>query len=508
MLRAVTDTALDPSVADDATTSPPATSVLPRARRTTQRPGLMLAVVLVGQFMAILDVAIVNVAAATIRTDLDASGAGLQLVIAGYTIAYAMLLITGARLGGMFGATRVFLAGLAVFTVASLAAGLAVSTGMLVVFRLVQGTGAALMVPQVISIIQRHFDGAARAKALSAYAAVIAGGIVAGQIAGGVLVDADLFGTGWRPVFLVNVPIGVALLFLGRRLLPSQAGSRDRALDIPGLVVLSAAVVAFVVPLVLGHELDWPTWGWFVLGASVALFVTFVVVERNVARRRGSPLMPAEVLRAPGMVPGALAVFAAMATFGGFLFSMALHLQSGLGDSPLRAGFTFVPTALGFATGSLTWQRFPERWHRALIPAGFVVAAVGYAVIALILREGDHGGVALPLTLAASGFGFGYAYSPILSVVLRHVAPTHAPDASGLLVTVVQLGQVVGIATFGTLFLSLAEDGTGSPPTAHAIAVTAGVLAATVAVAAALGLRIAAAQSRPSKVSLPTGDRG
>lgn len=486
----MTDTRLDAPAATRHPPRAPSPSAPIATTPARARPGLVLAVVLVGQFMAILDVAIVNVAAATIRSDLDTSGAALQMVIAGYTIAYAMLLITGARLGGREGARRVFLAGLALFTGASLACGLATSSGMLIGCRFVQGAGAALMVPQVLSIIQRNFDGPARARALSAYAAVIAGGIVVGQIAGGVLVDADLFGTGWRPVFLVNVPIGVALLLVGRWLLPRDEGRSDRDLDLAGLVVLSAAVVMFVVPLVLGHELDWPAWGWALLAASGAAFAGFVVLERAIARRGGSPLIPGAVLRAPKMVPGALAMFAAMATYGGFLFSMALHLQSGLGDSPLRAGLTFVPGAVGFGTGSLTWQRLPAAWQRRLIPVGFAAAAVGYTGLGLTMRDGSHGGAVLVVSLAATGLGFGYAYSPILSLVLRHVAPVHAPDASGLLVTTVQLAQVVGVAAFGTLFLSLA-DGGGVHPTAHALAVTSAALVAACVVAGALGLRLA-----------------
>jgi MFS family permease len=329
---------------------------------------------------------------------------------------------------------------------------------------------------------------------------VIAGGVVAGQVVGGVLVDADLFGTGWRPVFLVNVPIGIALLALGRRLLPHDAGRRDRELDIPGLVTLSTAVVLLVVPLVLGHELDWPVWGWAMLAGSVVLLGAFAVIERRIAQRGGSPLIPAAVVRAPAMAVASLAIFVAMGTFGGFLFSMALHLQTGLGDSPLRAGLTFVPSALGFAAGSLTWQRLPARWHRVQIPVGFAASAVAYAVIGLLLRDGDHGGLALPLVFVVYGIGFGYAYSPILSLVLRHVAPMHAPDASGLLVTVVQLGQVVGVATFGTLFLSLVDPVATAGPTAHAIAVTSAALALTCAGAALLGVRLVTAtrQVQPS----------
>jgi MFS family permease len=460
-----------------------------------RRRGLVLAVVLVGQFMAILDVSIVNVAAPTIRVDLHTSGAALQMVIAGYTVAYAMLLITGARLGGIVGARRAFLGGLSLFTVASLACGLAPASGWLIAFRLVQGTGAALMVPQVLSIIQQQFDGDARARALSAYAAVIAGGIVAGQIAGGALVDLDLFGTGWRPVFLVNVPIGVALLALGGRRLPADAGRRDRRLDLAGLVTLSGAVVALVVPLVLGHELGWPTWGWVLLAGSALLFAGFVGVERRIARRGGSPLIHPRVVRAPTMATTSLAILLAMGTYGGFLFAMALHLQAGLGDDPLRAGVTFVPAALGFATGSLTWQRLPARWQRVQVPVGFAVAAVAYAAIGLALADGDHGGPLLPVALAANGLGFGYAYSPMLSQALRHVAPAHAPDASGVLVTVVQLGQVLGVATFGTLFLSLVEP-TSIPTTAHALAVSATALAATATACCLLGLRLVRAAAR------------
>lgn len=467
--------------------SPPPELAPPRAGG---RLGSLLAVVLLGQFMAILDVAIVNVAAPTIRADLDASGAALQMVIAGYTISYAMLLITGARLGGLMGARRVFLWGLTLFTAASLACGLATTTGLLIGFRFVQGAGAALMVPQVMSIIQRSFDGARRARALSGYAAVIAGGIVAGQIVGGVLVDVDLFGTGWRPVFLVNVPIGGALLVAGRRLLPHDAGNRGRQLDVPGLITLSTAVVLLVVPLVLGHELDWPAWGWAMLAGSVAMFGVFVAVERWMTRRGRSPLISGAVLRAPRMAPAMVTMFLAMSTFGGLFLTMALHLQTGLGDSPLRAGLTFVPSALGFATGSLTWQRLPERWQRRFIPVGFALAAVSYLANSMILRDGEHGGVALMLAFVAGGLGFGYAYSPILTLVLRHVAPANAPDASGLLVTVVQLGQVVGVAAFGTLFFSLVEPG-DAVTTAHAAEVTCLALAATLVPPTLLGLHLA-----------------
>jgi MFS family permease len=440
------------------------------ASRTPVRLGRLLTIILTGQFMAILDVSVVNVAAPTIRFDLHASGAGLQLVIAGYTIAYAMLLITGARLGDLLGHRAAFQGGLALFTASSLACGLAGTTGLLIGFRVVQGAGAALMVPQVMSLIQRNFTGAARVRAFSVYGAVLAGGSVVGQVVGGVLVSADLFGTGWRPVFLVNVPIGLVLLAAGARTLPSDRGEKGRRLDLPGLVSLSTAVLLFVVPLVLGHEENWPLWGWLMLGASVVVFGVFAVLQR----RAVSPLIPGRVAGAAGMRAGLVTIFLCMCTFGGFLFSLALHLQGGLGYSALRAGLFFIPGAGGFALSSLNWRRMPARWHRAMIPLGMVVAGLGYLGLAVFAS----GGVWLEVAMAVAGLGLGASFSPLLAVSLTHVAVRDAADASGLLVMTNQLGQVVGVATFGTLFLSLA------PPTGHALTVTSVTLAAA-AVAAA-----------------------
>jgi Arabinose efflux permease len=383
------------------------TTVLERpvaAARGT-RPGALLAVLLIGQFMAILDVSIVNVAAPTIRRDLHASGAGLQMVVGGYLISYAMLLITGARLGDRYGHGRVFRLGLAVFTATSLACGLAPTAASLIVFRFAQGAGAALMMPQLMSLIQRTFSGDARAWALSLYQAVIAGGAVVGQVLGGVLVSADLFGWGWRPVFLVNVPIGLALLAVAGRHLPAGRGEPGRRLDPAGVAAVSVAVLLLVVPLVLGHEEHWPWWTWASLGASAVAFGAFARVERAVAGRGGSPLISGRLLRAPGLVVGALALLLMTLTYGGYLFTMALHLQSGLGDSAARAGLTFAPMAIGFAATALTWQRIPARLHAPMLPTALAVAAVGFVLLAVIMRGGSRGGALLELDLLLSRAG-------------------------------------------------------------------------------------------------------
>jgi MFS family permease len=473
------------------------TAPFPSSALTSRRLRWLLAIVLTGQFMAVLDVSIVNVAIPTIRTDLHASGAALQLIVAGYTIAYAVLLITGARLGPIFGFRRSFIVGLTTFTLASLACGLAPTSELLVVARLVQGAGAALMVPQVFSLIQRSFDGAARARALSLWAAVIALGVLVGQIVGGVLVTLDIAGTGWRPVFLVNVPIGLSLVAASLALLPRDRRESARPLDLAGLIALAASVLLLVVPLVLGHEEGWPAWVFVSLAASAIVFAGFVLIERSVARRGGAPLIAARVVGAPGMVAALAGLALGMAAYAGFLFSFAQHVQIGLHETPLAAGLSFAPMALGFAVGSLNWRRLPATWHLPLIPIGFLTAACAYVVTAVAIDNSGTGGPALALALATAGLGMGFAMSPILTVALSTVAPVDAPDASGLMTTVIQLGQVAGVATIGTVFLTVAADpAAGLHPTTTGAEWALVLAVGLVGLAAVAGLQLVRSHAR------------
>ena len=452
------------------------------AQRRAPSPGGILAVVLTGQFMALLDASVVNVAAPAIHASLHASGASLQLVIAGYVITYAVLLVTGARLGDIVGHRTMFLFGVALFTLASLGCGLAGSTSVLVTLRFVQGAGAAAMIPQVLSLIQRSFPGPARARPMRLYAAVLAGGAVAGQVVGGLLVSADLWGSTWRPVFLLNVPIGVVLLIAGGRLLPRGRGEPGRGLDPAGLVLLTPAVLALVLPLVLGQSEHWPAWGWACLAASTAGFAAFAVVERRLGAAGGSPLIPGRVLRLPGVAMGIAALFAVLAVFGGFFFTLALHLQGGLGESALRAGLTFAPAGLAFALVSLNWQRFGGS-QLALIIGGFAASAAGLLALAFLLRGGRDGGAWLYLATAVTGAGMAASFSPLMTDVLMRVPVADAADATGVIVTVNQLALVVGVATFGTLYLNLAgrlplQAAAGfRAVSAHAAVVTCVVLA-------------------------------
>jgi len=460
----------------------------------------MLAVLLVGQFMALLDVTIVNVAMPTIGTDLGASGAGLQLVVAGYTVSYAMLLITGARLGDLYGRRRVFFIGVLGFTLSSLVCGVAPDTGTLIAARFAQGAAAAAMMPQIISVIQVRFSGVARTKALSAYAAVISSGFVAGQVLGGVLVNADLFGSGWRPVFLVNVPIGLAVVALVPRLVPADKPRGGRRLDAAGLAIAVPAIFLVVLPLVLGREEGWPVWAPICIVAGIVLVPVFVLVERRVMARDGDPLLKLDVLRASGLPSALIALSLAMIAYAGFLFSFALYLQAGLGDSALRAGLTFAPAATLFGLCAFYWRRLPERVHHALTPAGFLISAAAFAAMAIDLRTGTHGGPFLQVEFAVFGAAMGVAFSSLVTHALVHVPLHEAPDASGVFTTTMQLFQVVGVATFGGLFLSLAGR-SGPHPFGHAISVVFGGTTACYAIAAVAALPLARAVLRARRTA-------
>lgn len=437
------------------------------------RRGLMLFVLLLGQFMALLDTSIVNVAMPTVGADLHASGAWLQLVVGGYMVAYAMTLITGARLGDLYGRRRMYLTGVVLFTLASLACGLAPAILPLVLFRFVQGIAAAVMVPQIISVIQTNFTGPARAKALSAYGATLSAGQVAGLVLGGLLVGANILGTGWRPVFLINVPVGICLAILVPRLMPADRPARARRLDLAGLAMATCAVLLIVLPMVIGHELGWPLWAFGCLAAGLVLAVVFVGVERGVT----DPLLNLDVLRSGGLMAGITTLACALVAVGGFMFSFTLHLQTGLGESALHAGLTWLPFATTFGLVGYFWRSLPTRLHHLVVPTGLALCTLGYAGIGLSVVTA---GPLLWPALVLAGAGMGLSASPLVTQSLVHVPLTRAADASGILTTTIQLSQVVGVTVFGTLYLSLHPD-------AHSVATTILALAVVTAIGVVAG---------------------
>jgi MFS family permease len=450
----------------------------------------LLAVLVTPLFMTQADATIVNVAAPSIHAHLGASGAELELVIGGYFLAYAMLLIVGARLGEMRGYGRVFLVGLAAFTFASLTCGLAPTPFVLIAGRVVQGVGAALMVPQVLSGIQLSFEGAERARALSLYTVALAGGAVAGQVLGGLLVSADLAGTSWRPTFLVNVPIGLAVMVGARRVMPldsrGEAAVAERRLDLAGVATLSTGLLLIVLPLVLGRQEHWPPWTWASLAASVPLLGAFVAVERRVAAAGGSPLVNLHLLRRPaiawGLVPQALAV----STYYALLFTLAAYLQDGLGRSPLASGLTLVSWVAAFGLPGYILGRLPSRFGSLVAAAGCLILAAAYAAISVGLFAGQHAEGLLIVLLGIGGLGLGTAFTAILRHLTAAATPRYAADISGVFTTSLQVAGAIGVATFGTAYLGLVSA-PGPASATHAFAVvTAGfALVALVAAAAA-----------------------
>ena len=440
--------------------------------------GRLLAVLLIAPFMAQADATIANVATPSIHPELGASGAELELVIGGYLVAFAVLLITGARLGQTHGYRRMFLAGIAVFTGASALSGLAPTPAVLIAARVLQGAGAALMFPQTLTGIQLAFTGPARVRAIGLYAIALSAGAVAGQLLGGALISADLLGSGWRAIFLVNVPIGLVALVAGARRLPADDDRASRRIDLRGVAALSVTVLLVVLPLVLGRADGWPAWTWICFAASVPALALFVATQRG----RAEPLVNLHALAPRPVAFGLAAVAAATATYYALLFTLALYLQQGLGRSPLVSGLTLVSWVAAFGLAGQVVRRVPERRRPLVAPAGCLLLAAAYVALSASLFAGERSEVVLVVLLGAGGLGLGLQFSALVGHLTNAVAPRYAPDISGVTTTTTTIAGAIAIAAFGTAYLSLASDGAAT----HAFAVVTAAFAAIAVLAAAL----------------------
>jgi predicted MFS family arabinose efflux permease len=432
--------------------------------------------VLAGQAMASLDAAIVNVAGPAIQHDLHLSGAGLQLAIYSYLLMFAVALVAGARLGGRYGFGRMFSYGTAVFTASSLACGLAVNPVMLVTARTIQGLGAALLVPQVLSLLQVTFDSERRRRAMSLYGLVLAVGVAAGQVLGGILVSADVLGSGWRPVFLVNVPVGLGVLAFAAGRLPAGQRAGQARLDLAGAAWLAVAILALVIPLTFGADAGWPAWSWPAAAAGVAALAVFARHERALAAAGREPLIDPALLTRPGIRSGLASIFTLHASYGGLLFTTAVYLQQTQHDSPLRSGLTFAGYAAGFATASLTWTRVPPAWQPRLPGAAFAAFAAATGLLAwLTSADGWHWQATVLLVIAGAAHGTGF--DTIVHRTAAGVPGTLTTAFSGVLATINQLAIITGIAIAGTIYLSAADSGAPAPMTAVLLTVTAALTA-------------------------------
>jgi EmrB/QacA subfamily drug resistance transporter len=421
------------------------------------RRWLMLPVILLASFMASFDYMVVNVATPSLRADLHAGQAALELIVAGYAFTYAAGMVTGGRLGDLFGHRRLFLTGMAAFTVASLLCGLADSPGRLVAFRLLQGLGAALMVPQVMALITVIYPIEERPRALSWFGVTLGLGSIAGQVCGGLLLSADLFGLGWRVIFLVNGPVGVAALAAAARLLPRADTTRRPRLDLPGAAGISAAVALALIPLALGREAGWPLWTYVALGLSVPVLAATLWWERRTAE----PLLDLALFRSRAFSAGLGFNIAQIFTFSSFMFILTLLLQAGLGLSTLEAGLVFVPGGITTMIMSLIGRRLVARYGRAALVAGALITVLGPLSEAVLLAAyGDRvSPLALTVPMGLFGLGSGLALPSVIGFVMSGIRPDEAGAASGVLSTSQQFAGALGVAALGAVFFAQAHPG-------------------------------------------------
>ena len=446
-------------------------------------------------FLANVDTAVVNIATPSIHSTLNASRAELVLIVSGYMVAYGTLLITCARLGAMYGHKAMYLLGMAAFTIASVVCGLAPTGLVLVLARIVQGAAAALMVAQVLTGIQLHFDGQARARAIGQYTMVLAGSAVVGQALGGLLVAANVLGTAWRPIFLINLPIGIIVILAAARFLPADQPRGPQRLDLPGVALLSAALLLLVVPLVLGPDAGWAPWIWVLLAASIPAFVLFVVVERRLADRDGNPVINIHLLARPAISWALITQVGSFATYFAILFVVALYLQRGFGLSPAYSGLALVPWVALFGVAGPVLGRLPARARGLAAPVGSLALGLTYVAIAVALVAGATSGWLLIALLGLGGLTFGIQFAGTVGHLTSSVGNEHAADMSGLVNTVMRIGSVLGVAAFGTVYLSLAPN-PGQQAAVHAFTVVTVLFALTTlagAVTAYLAIRERAA---------------
>ncbi|MER5182377.1 MFS transporter [Streptomyces sp. NPDC002896] len=439
-----------------------ATALSPHA--TARAGGLHPAgvfILLAGAFLPIMDFFITNVALPSIDASLHASASSLELVIAGYGVAYATLLVLGGRLGDRYGRRRVFLGALVGFVLASLACGVAPSVGALIAARIVQGATAALLIPQVLATFHQVLEGERKSRAVAMYGATSGIAAVVGQLVGGLLVSADIAGTSWRPIFLVNVPIGVVVLIVAARIVPATRSHHPVGIDLPGTVLFAATLTALLVPLTEGHSLGWPWWTWLLLAAAVVLGAVTYVVEKRTEQRGQVPLLPPSLLRLPSMSRGLVMVFAFSIGFGAFMFVFALTVQNGLHADALHGGLAILPMALLFFAGSLFAPRLIGRFGRAALSAGAVVQLAGLvSLVAVLLVKWPHVSLwAMAVPLALAGAGQSMLFAGLFRSVLADVPAHLGGIGSGALITLQQSGLALGVATLGTLYISLAPHG-------------------------------------------------
>lgn len=487
--------------------SPSCPSATP-ARAVNGPPWLGLSVLLLAGFVTIFDLFVVNVAIPSLQAGLGASFAQIGFIVAGYELAFGVLLITGGRLGDLFGRRRLFVVGMAGFTLASALCGLAPSADFLIGARVLQGLAAALLFPQVYASIRVNFEGDDSRRAFGLLGMTLGLAAIAGQVLGGWLVQADLFGLSWRSIFLINVPIGLFAIAVARWIPESRAPQRP-TLDWTGVALVSAGLALLLVPLIEGPGQGWPSWSLGSLGMALVLLALF---HRQQERRRiagGLPLVDMQLLAQRRFALGALLVLLVYSTSSSFFLCFALLVQTGLGLDPFVAGSIFAPCSVGFILASLAAPRLVARWGTRAIVAGALVYAISLGLlIAQVYVEGAHlVPTRLIPVLIVVGAGQGFIMTPLLNLVLGFVDEARAGMAAGVISTVQQVGAALGVAVVGILFSAalVAGDSGGAQADHYVSAFVAGMLYNLIAalLVCLLLMMLANAQVRRMPAPLP-----
>ncbi|MEV5983306.1 MFS transporter [Streptomyces sp. NPDC052114] len=423
---------------------------------------ISLVVVLVAELMNVLDHSVVLNAIPTLQASLGATPAQVQWLTAGYGLALALGLVTGGRLGDAYGRRSVFLTGTVVFTTASLLCGLAQGPGMLIGARVLQGAGAAVMIPQVLATLHVTFDGEHRSRAFSLYGAVLTLGSVLGPVLGGVLTGADLFHLGWRTIFLINLPIGLAVVLGGWKFITESTAPKAERLDLTGVLLSALAVVLIIFPLTEGHSHQWPLWCFAMLAAGLAVLGVFLRQQQR--RQDDAPLVVLALFRQKAFSGGLSAQMTFGTLSGMFFITWTLFLQRGLGMSPLHAALAFVLLTVGEMTGVMITMKAAGRYGRRLPQAGALIALVATVGYGLQINSGqaDLTLLAMALPLLLLGLAFGTIGGPLADLALSKVPHENAGSASGLCNTSIHLGMALGTALTALVFFSATDGSSGA----------------------------------------------
>jgi len=433
--------------------------------------------------MVVLDFFIVNVALPSMQSDLHASDGAIEWVVAGYALTSAVLLITAGRLGDQFGRRKVFSMGLALFTLASLECGIAGSADVLVAARLLQGAAAAILMPNVLSIIGVTYTGTDRARALTAYGLVMGLAAVGGQLIGGLLVQTDVAGLGWRTCFLINVPIGLAALALAPRVVPESRNEDASRLDLIGTLLVTAGLTAVVLPLVEGRQHGWPAWTWISLAVAPLILGAFVAHQRRLTQRGGTPMLDTTLFRQRSFSAGLLTQFTFWGGQASFFLVLALYLQAGRGLSAMTAGLVFTILAASYLAASMVSEGLLAKFGPRMLAAGALTLAAGHALLLAAVTDVGVGGSIASLVpgLLVIGAGMGLVIAPLTTTILSGVDPQRAGAASGMVATTQNVGTALGVAVTGVIFFGALHGGYD-----HALQLSLAQLAVLLVAAAAL----------------------